>query len=1853
MAIQSKLSATGKMTVALSLAFIGQVAVASGTNVNIESVAGGAQVFKQNQVDVVNIVKANEQGLSHNQFNKFNVAKEGAVLNNALAAGQSQLAGHLAANENLQGKAASVILNEVVSKNPSLILGQQEIFGMAADYVLANPNGITYNGGSILNASRASLVVGRPDIQGGSLKAFTVGENGEQKELRVNGVMSGNDVVDLVAPKVVVSKSANLNAGKINMVSGANKVGYTDDTIEKLEQAQNAPVLDGQVFGAMRAGSIRIHGTDSRATQTFDGANIQADNELNVQAAGNLQVRAAQLSGTDVTLAAQNTVVDGVKERTTDNYSFNTTEAKNVKAAKFGNTLTETYAGSSITAKGALNLQNTGDITLTGATVEAGSLNASAQNFATDTQTTVETVDHNYNRSKGLWFNNTQTTSSDATVHNTKINVKGGAVIDASQNVSLKAAVLNVGGDAKLTGQTGIQTSGVTETDTSSETVNFKNETAALKTGSSSQAQTTQKQIGTQINVGGDLGLVTGKTLNTQATSVKTGGSVVTTAEKVNLGTQKTANSSDVNDKLKYWGGIGGGKDGQASSRTETLHGTSIVADGSVLLGATDAVVVSGGTVKGKTGAFVNAAQVDVKHATTTDIQSNSNRTGTVFNITKSRTQSSTTTQNVNGTVLESDADLTVVAQNDINVIGSSVKAAQKLGMESAGNLNIAAAQAKQVTHEQTFSINGKTNASASLASGSASAGVGLVFTNTTTDTDSTLNTGSSVSGSEVELTAKQDVNVVGSQVTADNNVSVKGENVSVTAADDTTVTNEKTRVTDVGITGTVSYNGGAPKVGVSAGVSSKFADTTTTNTTAQVSGITAGGNVDVTANNNITHEGTQIDAQGDVNQTAKNITNEAAQNSSNVSTVQHQGGIGIGASIDTAKKVTVEGNIYGQGGKAETTSTTAVVGSVNANNVNLTAENNITDVATNYVATGDVNINAENYDNQAAKNTQSVDSKQGGASIGLAVSTSDGQTFDVDAKVGVNYADEHGKSSQAVKGNIAANNVNINAADTAAVASDIQATENVTIDAANGVTFTQSQDTAESNGTKVDVGLGIGAKVHVSGAVAPKGSVSVGVNVGDKESTTGSAGTITAGNDIIATAENGTVHVDGANLVADNLVKLEGKVVESNGLTDTRKENGVNVGVSLGASSTLTETTTTQTTTTNEQHWVQDTYCEPPKLVLTQSTETTQSTEIGTQMTGATIGLNVGVKKENEVSNTANVIIGKGGMTTTPDQIVKEPDTIIKEPDTVVTEPDTVQVIPAVIVPIFDDNNTVIGEEVISTEQTVTIPGKTITIPGKETIIPGKETVIPGKTEQTGGVIINANSAGNGVSIKGTNIEAGVVSITNEGGNVHIGSLEGSLNKTNASAGIGLSLDVNGDQVKPNGGSAEVTVDLAKNKTFTGSSITATGTVSTPDQVVTTPPTTQVIPAVTETIYIQDDNGTVVGQDIVIVEPEKTITIPGTTTVIPGKTEQTGGVIINAKDNLDLISSTITAPNVSGSVGGSLNIEAQQNVVDETYVHVGVGVGVKPSGIKPTKEESVDYIVMEDGTICYPEHKEITTVTTVESKELGSKVQNPQTADNNALIAAGGTVLQGAQTVQGAVGIADSLKKGEKVERDDIANVMTGAIDTVTTAAQNKGKVSETLGSISSDIASGSIAGVSAHLNVAVDVEKSKTTNKTGIFAENLNLDVADTVSNKAGQVVYQDGTGFGDAKVVDAGSNVDYSKKIEGHLNLTTDIAQNIANGIEMAQTGNNPWVGGSIAKTEPTTVLGSISQETVAPTTPVVETPTAVTVEQPTSVVVEQPATTTPAVETPASTSVAVDTTVTAPVVDDAETEVEDEA
>lgn len=133
-----KLSPAGKLVAAVAII---SVSIATCYATGIVSAGDSAHkpdVHSVNGTSVIDIVPPSASGLSHNQYESFNVGNSGAVLNNATSAGHSQLAGQLSANQNLNGQAANIILNEVISRNPSLLLGKQEVFGMAADYILAD-----------------------------------------------------------------------------------------------------------------------------------------------------------------------------------------------------------------------------------------------------------------------------------------------------------------------------------------------------------------------------------------------------------------------------------------------------------------------------------------------------------------------------------------------------------------------------------------------------------------------------------------------------------------------------------------------------------------------------------------------------------------------------------------------------------------------------------------------------------------------------------------------------------------------------------------------------------------------------------------------------------------------------------------------------------------------------------------------------------------------------------------------------------------------------------------------------------------------------------------------------------------------------------------------------------------------------------------------------------------------------------------------------------------------------------------------------------------------------------------------------------------------------------------------------------------------------------------------------------------------------------------------------------------------------------------------------------------------------------------------------------------------------------
>ncbi|MGL5627605.1 MAG: filamentous hemagglutinin N-terminal domain-containing protein, partial [Plesiomonas shigelloides] len=300
-----KLSAAGKLTVALAIALtVTTPASAAGI------IAGGAnqpQVSTNAQgTDIVNIVAPSASGLSHNQYQNYSVDGSGAVLNNALQAGQSQLAGQLQANSNLHGQAAKIILNEVVTRNPSLLLGQQEVFGMAADFVLANPNGITCNGCGFINTPRSSLVVGSPNVSDGNLHGYTTLNNRNALQIGQGGV-HGADVLDLIAPKI--DARGPITAGQaIHAISGLNEVS------RDAKITYSAPVggngLDSYYLGGMQAGRIRLVSTAAGSGVNISGA-LKAAQGIDADSRGDMTLTAANLHGGDINLTAQNLTLRG------------------------------------------------------------------------------------------------------------------------------------------------------------------------------------------------------------------------------------------------------------------------------------------------------------------------------------------------------------------------------------------------------------------------------------------------------------------------------------------------------------------------------------------------------------------------------------------------------------------------------------------------------------------------------------------------------------------------------------------------------------------------------------------------------------------------------------------------------------------------------------------------------------------------------------------------------------------------------------------------------------------------------------------------------------------------------------------------------------------------------------------------------------------------------------------------------------------------------------------------------------------------------------------------------------------------------------------------------------------------------------------------------------------------------------------------------------------------------------------------------------------------------------------------------------------------------------------------------
>lgn len=256
---------------------------------------------------VISIYAPNANGVSYTPYSEFNIGADGLVLNNATEAGQSVLAGQLAANPHFNGNSAKLIINEVISNKSSTLAGKLEIFGQKADVIIANPNGLTCNGCSFINASGITLTTGTPVLNSqGELERFnvmggtiTVGDKGFDGQ--------SQDYSQLISRSLALE--GEVRANQLDVILGVNQVDYQHGRIQPQTATGAAPVLavDTKNLGGMYANRIRLVITEKEVAANLDNI-VSQQGDISIDAAGDLALGNITAKK-DLNVIGKNTVV--------------------------------------------------------------------------------------------------------------------------------------------------------------------------------------------------------------------------------------------------------------------------------------------------------------------------------------------------------------------------------------------------------------------------------------------------------------------------------------------------------------------------------------------------------------------------------------------------------------------------------------------------------------------------------------------------------------------------------------------------------------------------------------------------------------------------------------------------------------------------------------------------------------------------------------------------------------------------------------------------------------------------------------------------------------------------------------------------------------------------------------------------------------------------------------------------------------------------------------------------------------------------------------------------------------------------------------------------------------------------------------------------------------------------------------------------------------------------------------------------------------------------------------------------------------------------------------------------------
>ncbi|WP_232450151.1 filamentous hemagglutinin N-terminal domain-containing protein [Burkholderia ubonensis] len=340
---------------AASRVFAAGIVADGGTTTSTSVGANGRQT--------VNIAPA-IGGVSNNTYSSFNVSKAGADLNNV-------------------GRNARTIVNQVTSTNPSLIQGNINVLGPRANVILANPNGVTVDGGSFTNTGHVVLSTGQvsfsdlmiaPGVTQRNVVlttdrgAITIGPGGLSgtlvnldliaKRLSINGPVTNDFTSSTSGIRAIVGDSTTTYDTSFSpsdnghdWLIGTSTPGTRSDAVAVditaaggLTSGRVQLIVTDQGAGVHSLGKIYANAGDAVVTSSGDvtvvDGSIKGERDVSITTPGTVSLQGAQLT------AANNATIHAGSIALSD-------DATGLSTLSAGNTVTLTSSGA-ITNMGSL-----------------------------------------------------------------------------------------------------------------------------------------------------------------------------------------------------------------------------------------------------------------------------------------------------------------------------------------------------------------------------------------------------------------------------------------------------------------------------------------------------------------------------------------------------------------------------------------------------------------------------------------------------------------------------------------------------------------------------------------------------------------------------------------------------------------------------------------------------------------------------------------------------------------------------------------------------------------------------------------------------------------------------------------------------------------------------------------------------------------------------------------------------------------------------------------------------------------------------------------------------------------------------------------------------------------------------------------------------------------------------------------------------------------------------------------------------------------------------------------------------------------------------------------------------------